>query len=71
MVLDKPTLMPLLAGQYHLAQYTFFTSDGSRRKTSQSVYIAPGQRLRVEVQTFLSEKRMAIINGDTEDSVRQ
>jgi hypothetical protein len=71
MTLDKPTVMPLLAGQYHLAQYTFFTSDGSRRKTSQSVYIGPGQRLRIEVQTFLSEKRMAAITGDSDDASRQ
>ncbi len=72
MVLDKSTIMPLLAGQYHLAQYTFITSDGSRRKTSQSIYISPGQRVKIDVQTFLSEKRMAIINGDTsENSSRQ
>jgi hypothetical protein len=72
MVLDKPTVMPLFAGQYHLAQYTFFTSDGSRRKTTQSLYISPGQRVKIDIQTFLSEKRMAIITGDSaEDSARQ
>ncbi len=32
MQLDKSTVMPLFAGSYTLAQYTFFASDGSRRK---------------------------------------
>jgi len=71
MVLDKPTVMPLITGLYNLSQYTFFTSDGSRRKSSQSFYISAGKRSKLEVQTFLSEKKMAIISNFPEDAVRQ
>lgn len=71
MVLDKPTLMPLLAGYYHLAQYTFVVSDGSRRKSSQSIHIPAGQRVKLDVQTFLSEKRMASYLGGSEDTAKQ
>jgi hypothetical protein len=71
MTLDKPTVMPLIAGSYRLSQFTFFTLDGSRRKTSQNIYIGPGQRLRIEIQTFLSEKRMAAITSDNDDASKQ
>ncbi len=71
MTLDKPTMMPLISGNYHLSQFTFFTSDGSRRKTSQSFFIAPGQKVQFDVQTFLSEKRMATFLNEREESSRQ
>ncbi len=71
MVLDKPTVMPLLTGYYHLSQYTFVTSDGSRRKSSQGIHINSGQRVTLNVQTYLSEKRMATFTGGQEDSAKQ
>jgi hypothetical protein len=71
MVLDKPTTMPLVAGYYRLAQYTFTTSDGGRRKNTQGVYITHGQRTKLEVQTYLTEKKMAIFSGAQEDSSKQ
>jgi hypothetical protein len=71
MTLDKSTVMPLIAGHYSLSQYTFFTSDGSRRKTAQSVVITAGQKSKFEVQTFLSEKRMSAINAENQETIRQ
>jgi hypothetical protein len=71
MVLDKPTTMPLVAGSYHLAQYTFTTSDGSRRKNTQNIHISPGQTVKIGVQTYLSEKKMAIFTDSQDDSVRR
>jgi hypothetical protein len=49
MVLDKQTLMPLFVGLYNLSQYSFITSDGSRRKSPQSFYISPGKKCRPSV----------------------
>lgn len=71
MVLDKPTVMPLLTGHYHLSQYTFITSDGSRRKSSQSVHITAGNTVKLEVSTYLSEKRMATFTGAEKDALKQ
>jgi hypothetical protein len=68
LAIDKPTVMALLVGQYRLAQYTFSTSDGSRRKVAQNVTISQGQRVTLEVQTFLSEKKMTAISSPSEDS---
>ncbi len=71
MVLDKPTTMPLVTGFYHLAQYTFTTSDGGRRKSTHGIHITPGQTVKLSVQSYLSEKKMAIFSGGQEDSSKQ
>lgn len=62
MPLDKASVLPLVTGNYHLAQYTFFTGDGSRRKITTSVYVAHGERVKIPIATFLSEKRMSSID---------
>lgn len=66
LAVDKPTKMPLIVGQYHLAEYTFTTSDGSRRKSAKFVNITPAATVKLDVQTFLSEKKMAILNQAAE-----
>jgi hypothetical protein len=71
MVLDKQTLMPLFVGLYNLSQYSFITSDGSRRKSPQSFYISPGKTVKLEVNTYLTEKKMSAISSPNDDSSRQ
>jgi hypothetical protein len=71
MVLDKQTLMPLFVGLYNLSQFSFITADGSRRKSPQSFYISPGKTVKLEVNTYVTEKKMSAINGASEDSSRQ
>ena len=63
LAVDKSTIIPLLVGQYHLAEYTFTTSDGSRRKTSQNVNITAANTVKLEIPTYLSEKKMTILTG--------
>jgi len=70
MVLDKETLMPLFVGLYHLSQYSFFTSDGSRRKSPQSFYISPGKTVKIDVKTYLTEKKIAALEGVAKNSSR-
>lgn len=60
--LDKLSVLPLVAGNYHLAQYAFFTGDGSRRKTTTSVNVSYGERVKIAIATYLSEKRMSVID---------
>jgi hypothetical protein len=71
MVLDKPTTMPLVAGYYQLAQYTFTSADGGRRKSTQGFHISPCQTVKLNVQTHLSEKKMALFSAGQEDSSKQ
>ncbi len=63
LAVDKSTIIPLIPGQYHLAEYTFTTSDGSRRKTSQNVNITAANTVKLEIPTYLSEKKMTILTG--------
>lgn len=62
--LDKSTVLPLITGNYHLAQYTFVTSDGSRRKTTVPIQITQGEKIKIPITTFLSEKRMSALTSD-------
>lgn len=62
--LDKSTVLPLITGTYHLSQYTFFTSDGARRKSSITVQVTQGEKLRIPITTFLSEKRMSALRPE-------
>jgi hypothetical protein len=71
MVLDKQTVMPLITGLYNLSQFSFFSSDGSRRKTSQSFYISPGKTVKLDVNTYLSEKKISALTGVSEESAKQ
>lgn len=63
--LDKTTVLPLITGTYHLSQYTFITSDGSRRKASITLQVVQGEKIHVPISTFLSEKRMSAIAPET------
>lgn len=71
MVLDKQTVMPLITGLYHLSQFSFMTSDGSRKKNSQGVYISPGKTAKISVNTYLTEKKMSALSAPSEDATRQ
>ena len=58
--LDRPTRMPLVTGQYQLAQYVMSTGvDGDRRRSSQVLRVSRDQTVSLPVQVYLSEKRMA------------
>ena len=59
--LDKPSILPLLTGQYQLAQFTFLSGDGSRRKTTNAITVGHGQKIKIPISTYLSEKRMAAL----------
>jgi hypothetical protein len=60
--LDKPTILPLISGLFQIAQYSYFTNDGTRKKASQSVFSTYKRRAKVEITTYLSEKRMLAID---------
>lgn len=60
--LDKTSVLPLIIGNYNLAQYTFFTGDGSRRKTSTSLSISYGERVKLPITTYLTERRMSALD---------
>ena len=58
---DKPSLVPLFVGTYHLAQYhSLAGKDAARRKNIQSFTIAPGRTHSLPVITYLSERRYAL-----------
>ena len=60
--LDRPTRMPLVTGQYQLAQYVMSTgADGDRRRSSQLLRIGRDHTVTLPVQVYLSEKRMATL----------
>jgi hypothetical protein len=63
--LDKSSVLPVPVGHYNLAQYTFFSGDGSRRKSTASVYVGFGEKVQVPITTFLTEKRMSTLDGTT------
>lgn len=71
MILDKQSLMPLFVGLYNLSQYSYIAADGSRKKSPQSFYISPGKTVKIDVTTYLSEKKMSAINATNEDTSRQ
>lgn len=60
--LDKSSVLPVPVGRYILAQYTFFAADGGRRKSSLSVSVGHGERIKLPITTFLTEKRMSLID---------
>ncbi len=58
--LERPTRMPLVTGQYQLAQYVMSTAtEGDRRRSSQAVRITKDQTVTISVQVFISEKKLA------------
>lgn len=58
--LERPTRMPLVTGQYQLAHYVMSTAmEGDRRRSSQAVRIAKDQTITIQVQVFISEKKLA------------
>ncbi len=63
--LDKPTIMPLIVGQYSLSQYTYFSADGSRRRSSQSFVIHKGDRISLSISTFVTEKKLSQIEQES------
>lgn len=68
-VFDRPTRMPLVAGQYQVVHYVMSTGvDGVRRRTSQVLKINKEQTIRLPIQVYLSEKRMTAIRKPLVDS---
>ncbi len=68
-VLDKPTRMPLVAGQYQLVHYVMSTGvEGDRRRTSQILKINKDQTITLPMQVYLSEKRMTAIRKPLVDN---
>lgn len=56
--IERPTLMPLIAGTYQLEHYISNTAiDGDRRSVNRTFAIEPGKTLEMEVSVFLNEKR--------------
>lgn len=56
--LDKTSTIPLLAGNYDLAQYTYSISDGVRKKSVTRVSIVHGQTVSNVTDTYVTEKRL-------------
>ncbi|MEY4631594.1 MAG: hypothetical protein RIQ81_1714 [Pseudomonadota bacterium] len=57
---ERPTRMPLVTGQYQLAHYVMSTAtEGERRRSSQPVRISRDQTITVQIQVFISEKKIA------------
>lgn len=58
--LEKPNLVPLIAGRYQLEHFFSHTSvEGDRRTLQQNLLIEPGKTTSVEVPVYFSEKRFA------------
>lgn len=56
--LEEPTLMPLIAGSYHLAQFlSSSTSEGDRRQNDRRINIQKGDLQEIEFPVYLSEKK--------------
>jgi hypothetical protein len=56
--LDKTSTIPLLTGNYDLAQYTYSISDGVRKKSVTRVSIVHGQTVSNVTDTYVTEKRL-------------
>ncbi len=68
-VFDRPTRIPLVAGQYQLAHYVMSTGvDGDRRRSSQILRVGKDQTVTLAIQVYLSEKRMTSIRKPLVDS---
>lgn len=58
--LERPTLMPLIAGTYQLEQYISSTTlEGDRRSIMRTFSVESGRTIDLEVPVFLNEKRWA------------
>jgi hypothetical protein len=56
--LEEPTLMPLIAGTYTLAQFIgSSTSEGDRRQSDRRLVIQKGDMQEIEFPVYLSEKK--------------
>ncbi len=56
--LERPTLMPLIAGTYQLDHFlSMASSDADRRNTARNFVIEPGKTVDLELPVFLSEKK--------------
>jgi hypothetical protein len=58
--LEKPTLMPLIAGTYRLAHFLSLTStEGARTNQTRTFTIEPGKTIEIEQPVFFSEKKFS------------
>lgn len=68
--LEKPTVMPLIAGHYTLAHHLSLTqADGERRRTSQNFLIEPGKTFEITIPVFLNEKRFSAWKKKQEETL--
>lgn len=59
-ILEKATLMPLVAGSYMLTHYVSATSvEGSRANHNLSFHVEPGKTVTLEFPVYLTEKKYA------------
>lgn len=59
-ILEKPTLMPLIAGAYQLTHYVSGTApDSGRQSHNFNFRVEPGKTVTLEFPVFLSEKKYA------------
>lgn len=66
--LEKPTLMPLVAGHYTLAHhFSMASAESERRHVSQSFSIEPGKTIEIEIPVFFNEKRFAAWKKKNDD----
>jgi len=58
--LERPTLMPLVAGTYQLSHYLSITAiEGERRHLPRNFVIEAGKTIEIEIPVFFSEKKMS------------
>ncbi|MCX6116618.1 MAG: hypothetical protein NT027_03690, partial [Proteobacteria bacterium] len=62
MPLDKMSLIPVPVGSYNLAQFTYFSADGSRRKSTTPIFVGVGEKQSLSITTFLTEKRISTLD---------
>lgn len=59
--LEKPTVMPLLAGTYRLENFvSATTSDGNRASSQRGFTIEPGRTVELEFPAYFTEKKYAV-----------
>jgi hypothetical protein len=70
--LEKPTLMPLVSGMFHLDHFLTNTSvEGDRRQQSRAFVIEPGRTTDVTFPVFFSEKRLATYKKRVEQEAEE
>ena len=64
MELDRPSEIPLIAGNYHFAQYiSALTPEGERRKLKRPVTIHAHDLIEIPFTVYVSDKKMAALKA--------